>query len=83
VRGRVQGVGFRYFVMDRARSLRLLGFARNLADGSVEVQAQGDPGSLEGLVLALQEGPPLSRVDGVEEQGIDPDPMWTDFRITF
>ena len=67
VRGRVQGVGFREFVLTRARSLSLNGYALNLADGrSVEVLAEGDRAGLDRLVLYLRQGPRLSRVDSVE-----------------
>ncbi len=68
VRGRVQGVGFRWFVMREATRLNLKGYVRNLPDGSVEVCAQGIPGSLEALSAALANGPPGGRVAGVEKQ---------------
>ncbi len=50
VRGRVQGVGYRYFARKSAESLGLTGFARNLADGSVEVVAEGEPKRAVGVV---------------------------------
>ncbi|HEX5368456.1 MAG TPA: acylphosphatase, partial [Dehalococcoidia bacterium] len=54
VRGRVQGVGFRYFVQERASALGLAGFARNLSNGStVEVVAEGPLSALEALLEAL------------------------------
>jgi len=56
VRGQVQGVGFRYFVVHRALALNLRGYARNLRDGSVEVVAQGDHAALERLLLLLRQG---------------------------
>lgn len=65
ITGRVQGVGFRYFVARRAQILGVHGWARNLADGSVEVQARGTPDALAALERALAEGPPHSRVDRV------------------
>ena len=67
VRGRVQGVGFRAFVQRHGRALGLVGYARNLADGSVEVVAEGPEGSLELLSRRLQEGPRAARVTGVQE----------------
>lgn len=66
VRGRVQGVGFRWFVGREARRLGLGGFARNLPDGAVEVVSQGDEAALEALERALGRGPPAARVEAVE-----------------
>lgn len=62
VRGRVQGVGFRYFVVEEALSLGLRGYARNDYDGSVEVLAQGPRPALERLVTLLRQGPPAAQV---------------------
>jgi acylphosphatase len=59
VHGRVQGVGFRYFVLSHARSLRLVGTVRNLADGSVEVYAEGERAALAHLERDLRRGPPV------------------------
>ncbi|MGH9608872.1 MAG: acylphosphatase [Bryobacteraceae bacterium] len=67
VEGRVQGVGFRYFVRDKATRLGLTGWVRNLGDGRVEVYAAGKPGKLSDLAAALHAGPPLSDVRSVEE----------------
>ena len=55
--GRVQGVGFRFFVLQQAVALGLSGWVRNLADGMVEVLAEGDSVSLQELLAALHEGP--------------------------
>jgi acylphosphatase len=62
VRGRVQGVGFRYFVIREASRLALVGWTRNLPDGAVEVLASGEEASLEALQRRLGEGPPAARV---------------------
>jgi acylphosphatase len=70
VRGRVQGVGYRYFVLRHAEELGLAGFARNLADGSVEVIAEGGPDALGKLEGLLNEGPSFSHVTDVERQAI-------------
>lgn len=64
VSGRVQGVGFRYFVHQRAIALGLRGYVRNQADGSVEVCAAGPPGALAQLAADLRVGPPGSTVRG-------------------
>ena len=63
--GHVQGVGFRYFVMERARELRLVGVCRNLRNGAVEVIAEGLRGELEALLVALSNGPRMSYVENV------------------
>ncbi|MFL5615605.1 MAG: acylphosphatase [Gemmatimonadaceae bacterium] len=68
VRGKVQGVGFRWFVRERARTLRLTGWVRNREDGSVEVLARGDASALEKLRALLHEGPSGAHVTDVEER---------------
>ena len=67
VRGRVQGVGFRWFVHREASELELKGWVRNTEDGDVEVVAAGDPEGLAELRTSLQKGPRGSRVDKVIE----------------
>jgi acylphosphatase len=64
--GRVQGVGFRDFVLTRARQWDLGGFARNLPDGSVEVVAEGPRSALERLLEQLRQGPRSAVVHDVE-----------------
>lgn len=66
VRGRVQGVGFRWFVSRRAGELGLEGFARNLDDGSVEIVARGSEAAVDELERHIRMGPRLSRIDNVE-----------------
>lgn len=65
VMGRVQGVGFRYFVWREAESLGLAGWVRNMADGSVESLAAGPPQTLDRFKQLLEEGPHSSRVTSV------------------
>jgi acylphosphatase len=67
VRGRVQGVGFRWFVHREASELELKGWVRNTEDGDVEVVAAGDAESLAELRNSLKQGPRGSRVDTVIE----------------
>ena len=57
VRGRVQGVGFRYFAVRRATELGLVGWVANAADGTVQCVAEGSPDALDAFVEALAEGP--------------------------
>lgn len=66
VRGRVQGVGFRWFVMRTAQRLELGGFVRNLPDGTVEVVSQGPDAALEAMEQSLHEGPPHASVESVD-----------------
>ena len=67
VKGRVQGVGFRWFVQREAAELGLRGWVKNTPDGHVEVLAAGEPDQLEDLQLALAKGSRGSRVDAVIE----------------
>jgi acylphosphatase len=66
VHGRVQGVGFRYFVLNAATGLGLVGWARNRWDGTVEVVAEGELDQLKSLVDVLHRGSPSSKVTEVK-----------------
>jgi acylphosphatase len=68
VTGRVQGVGFRWYVMSRARSLGLDGWVRNTRDGSVEVWAEGPVLDLESLESSLRKGPSGAMVRDVRAE---------------
>jgi len=68
VRGRVQGVGYRFFAQRAAESLGLAGYVRNLDDGRVEVYAVGPEKKLSELAGMLYQGPRWSDVRGVDEQ---------------
>jgi len=70
VNGRVQGVGFRWFVMREAARLDLAGYVRNLPDGTVEVVARGAAAALASLESALAQGPPGAHVNSVDKFGI-------------
>jgi len=65
VYGRVQGVGFRFYTVDAAVSLGLTGWVANRYDDSVEVVAEGPSAQLQHLLVYLQEGPSMARVDQV------------------
>src|SRR5215467_14610410 len=81
VRGRVQGVGFRWFVEREAHMLGIDGWVRNNPDGSVEVLAMGTRDQLSGLRSRLRQGPRAARVDGVEESESQLVPGLNSFRI--
>lgn len=66
IRGRVQGVGFRWFVVRTALALRVAGWVRNADDGAVEVSAAGAADQVEQLLVALRRGPPHAVVQSVE-----------------
>ena len=68
VQGFVQGVGFRYYVLQRARLLGVAGYVRNYPDGSVEVVAEGDRALLEQLLEALERGPIGASVSYVDRE---------------
>ena len=65
VSGRVQGVFFRQSTQTEARRLGLSGYARNNADGTVTIEAEGPPDALAALQAWCRQGPPLARVEGV------------------
>src|SRR5258708_4551983 len=71
VRGRVQGVGFRWFVEAEAHKLRIAGWVRNTSDGAVELLAVGSRAQLAALQAKLWQGPRAARADDVEERPAD------------
>jgi len=81
VSGKVQGVYFRAWVFDQAKSLGLTGWVRNLREGQVEILAQGDAEALTSLKERLPQGSSLSGVESVEAEMIDYDKAYTTFEI--
>lgn len=71
VSGLVQGVGFRWFVARHARSLGLTGYARNLPDGSVEVEVAGPDDGISALESLLRAGPASAQVNRVDRHEIE------------
>jgi acylphosphatase len=71
IQGRVQGVGFRWFVQREAGGLDLRGWVRNTEEGDVEVLAAGDPGDLDELRSSLRRGPRGARVDRLVERRLN------------
>jgi acylphosphatase len=70
VRGEVQGVGYRWSVQRLARRLGLTGYAQNLPDGSVRVEAEGDPAQLDELEAFLRGGPRFAEVDRLDSERV-------------
>jgi acylphosphatase len=81
VRGRVQGVGFRYYVVDRADHLGLTGWVANEQDGSVHCVAEGPRADLERLLEELHEGPASAIVEYVVEDWLTYTGHWGSFGI--
>lgn len=81
VRGRVQGVGFRWWTRQRADALGVTGSVENLPDGSVRVMARGPAEVLERFERDLEEGPPVARVEGLEAVPVELSADASGFRI--
>lgn len=81
IRGRVQGVGFRWWTRRTAEDLGVLGTVRNEADGSVRVRAMGDPAVLDRFADKLRAGPRFAQVDSVESFEPGEIGPLSDFRI--
>ncbi len=71
VSGRVQGVGFRYFVLRQADTRQLSGYAKNLADGRVEFLLQGDEVAVQLVLELIRRGPSYARVTDVEVEEVE------------
>jgi acylphosphatase len=82
VRGRVQGVGFRFFASRAARELGIRGWVRNLPDGSVETLAVAEEDSLRRYIEKLSRGPLGSRVDAVDVSDVAEPASFSSFEIT-
>lgn len=75
VSGRVQGVGFRRFVENKAKQYGVGGLVRNLVDGRVEFIAHGEPSAIDSLEQAVRRGPMLSHVRAVELTALQPESL--------
>jgi acylphosphatase len=80
VRGRVQGVGFRYSTLKTANSLHLKGYVKNMPDDIVFIAAQGNAGDVETLIEWCRTGPPHAMVES-EEYTIHPSEGFTSFQV--
>ena len=81
VRGRVQGVGYRYFAQEVAERLGVAGYVRNLPTGEVEVHAEADESTLHQFKAELERGPRLSRVSEVIESNLSSAGSYSSFLI--
>ncbi|HEU5285409.1 MAG TPA: acylphosphatase [Sphingomicrobium sp.] len=73
--GRVQGVFFRQWTVDRARSLGVAGWVRNASDGSVEAHLAGDQSAVAQLIEHMRRGPPQARVEDLTVETVEPEPV--------
>jgi len=83
VKGKVQGVSFRWFTVRAGRELGLNGYAKNRADGTVEVQAVGRKIDCDSLIDQVKQEPAMSQVDDVEISWVNANEKFTDFEIRY
>ncbi len=79
IHGAVQGVGYRYAMVDAAESCGVAGWVRNRRDGAVEAFVQGDAAALDAIVAWCRRGPPAARVSSVDVSPAAPDSALADF----
>jgi acylphosphatase len=83
VQGVVQGVGYRFFVINQAHLFDVKGYVRNLPNGSVEVVAEGDRGMVKDFIERLRIGPLSAHVTGVDVKWHEKDSGFTEFRLQY
>lgn len=83
ISGRVQGVGFRFFVVQAARRLEIAGYVRNLRDGTVEIVAEGKPIDVRALEMDVLAGPRYGRPDRIETDDIALSGQYIGFDVRF
>jgi acylphosphatase len=81
--GIVQGVGYRFFVMRAAARHQMLGTVRNLADGRVEVVAEGERDAMDEFKKDLATGPSLAEITDIEETDLPVTGLYRDFRVDY
>ena len=81
ITGKVQGVGFRYFVLRQAQELGILGWVSNKPNGDVEAFAQGEKADLERFIAKVKEGPSFSRVEDVSLNWLNEGEQYFGFEI--
>jgi acylphosphatase len=83
IRGRVQGVGYRFFAVRTARAVGVVGTVRNLPDGSVEVFVEGAPRAVAEFRGQLEQGPSYARVTGLDEIDMIPTRKFSSFDVSY
>jgi acylphosphatase len=82
ITGKVQGVSYRAFTSEKAKSLNLTGWVKNLDNGNVEATITGEQQQLNQLIDFCKQGPPAGRVDNIEKTELPPTP-YKNFQITY
>jgi acylphosphatase len=83
IKGRVQGVGYRYYAQHSAAALGITGYVRNQPDGAVEIVAEGDEEALNELVNVLRKGPSFAFVEDVEVRKMPAEGTFTHFGVKY
>ncbi|UCF71447.1 MAG: acylphosphatase [candidate division WOR-3 bacterium] len=83
VQGVVQGVGYRFFVLNQARLYDIKGYVRNMPDGTVEVVAEGDKGIVKDFINRLRIGPLSAHVTGMKVKWSEEEKGYTEFRLQY
>lgn len=83
VQGVVQGVGYRFFVLNQARLYDVKGYVKNMPDGTVQVVAEGDKGIVKDFVERLRIGPLSAHVTGIDVKWHEKDSGFTEFRLQY
>jgi acylphosphatase len=83
INGRVQGVGYRYFVQRRAQEKHVTGWVKNRADGTVEIEAIGDKTALEEFLSYVRVGPAAANVASAHVRWFDDEPSYKGFDVRF
>ena len=81
--GRVQGVGFRFFVRERAVPYGVKGWVKNLPDGTVEIHAEGEEEQLQVFISEVEDGPSFGRVSEIDSEWVEPKYTYNNFSIVF
>ena len=81
VNGKVQGVGFRYYVKNNADRLDVTGYAKNLADKRVEFVLQGEPSAITSLLQDIKRGPAFASVKSLDSHNLDTSEPYQDFLV--
>ncbi|KOH46631.1 acylphosphatase [Sunxiuqinia dokdonensis] len=81
--GRVQGVGFRYFVQQKARECQLTGWVKNLPNGKVEIEAEGEEQDINCFIDYLKIGNGYSRTNQLSQSQVQPSADFSDFTIRY
>jgi acylphosphatase len=83
IKGRVQGVGFRWFAMQNARKYDVTGYVKNLVSGDVEILAEGEEEQLEEFISLMEKGPPFSNVVDVNTQRKEVSGKYSEFIVEY